>query len=120
MRLERLLGLLMLAGTIASLALMALGTSLYFLQHGEEVSVSERWIVRSKSFLEFVASIGEGLSLSVVLMKAGVATLMLTPYSRAVISLVYFAARREWKFTAITGLVVTALSALLMLPAAPS
>jgi uncharacterized membrane protein len=44
----------------------------------------------------------------------------LTPYSRAVISLVYFAARREWKFTAITGLVVAALSALLMLPAAPT
>jgi uncharacterized membrane protein len=44
----------------------------------------------------------------------------LTPYSRAVISLVYFVARREWKFTAITGLVVAALSALLMLPAAPS
>jgi uncharacterized membrane protein len=44
----------------------------------------------------------------------------LTPYSRAVISLVYFAARREWKFTAITSLVVTALSALSMLPAVPS
>jgi uncharacterized membrane protein len=44
----------------------------------------------------------------------------LTPYSRAVISLVYFAARREWKFAAITGLVVTALSALSMLPAALS
>jgi uncharacterized membrane protein len=44
----------------------------------------------------------------------------LTPYSRAVISLVYFAARREWKFAAITGLVVAALSALLMLPEAPT
>ena len=120
MRLERVLGLLMLAGTMASLALMALSISLYFLQHGDEVSVSERWVVRSRSFLEFVASIGEGPSLSVVLMKAGVATLMLTPYSRAVISLVYFAARREWKFTAITGLVVTALSALSMLPAVPT
>jgi hypothetical protein len=37
-----------------------------------------------------------------------------------VISLVYFAAGREWKFTAITGLVVAALPALLMLPAALS
>jgi uncharacterized membrane protein len=44
----------------------------------------------------------------------------LTPYSRAAISLVYFAAMREWKFTAITGLVVAVLSALLMLPAALS
>jgi len=44
----------------------------------------------------------------------------LTPYSRAVISLVYFAVRREWKFAAITGLVVTALSALSMLPAVPT
>jgi uncharacterized membrane protein len=67
-----------------------------------------------------VTSIGEGRNLPVILTKAGVATLMLTPYSRAVISLVYFAARRERKFTAITGLVVTVLSALLMLPAAPS
>ena len=120
MRLERVLGLLMLAGTIASLALMTIGTSLYFLQHGDEVSVSERWIVRSRSFLEFVTSIGEGRNLPVILMKAGVATLMLTPYSRAVISLLYFAARREWKFTTITGLVVTALSALLLLPVAPT
>jgi len=64
LRLERVLGLLMLAGTTASLALMALGISLYFLQHGEEVSVSERWVVRSRSFLEFVASIGEGPSLA--------------------------------------------------------
>jgi uncharacterized membrane protein len=67
-----------------------------------------------------VTSIGEGRNLPVILTKAGVATLMLTPYSRAVISLVYFAVRREWKFAAITGLVVTALSALSMLPAAPS
>jgi uncharacterized membrane protein len=67
-----------------------------------------------------VTSIGEGRNLPVILTKAGVATLMLTPYSRAVISLVYFVARREWKFTAITGLVVTVLSALLMLPAALS
>ena len=67
-----------------------------------------------------MTSIGEGRNLPVILTKAGVATLMLTPYSRAVISLVYFAARREWKFTAITGLVVTALSALSMLPAAPT
>jgi uncharacterized membrane protein len=67
-----------------------------------------------------VTSIGEGRNLPVILTKAGVATLMLTPYSRAVISLVYFAARREWKFTAITSLVVTALSTLLMLPAVPS
>jgi len=120
LRLERVLGLLMLAGTMISLALMAIGISLHFLQHGEEVSVSERWIVRSRSFLEFVTSIGEGPSLSIVLMKAGVSALMLTPYSRAVISLLYFAARREWNFAAITGLVVSALSALLMLPAAPS
>ncbi len=120
MRLERVLGLLMLAGTVTSLTLMALGISLYVLQLGEEVSFSDGWIVRSRSFLEFVTGIGEERSLPVALMRAGVATLMLTPYSRAVVSLVYFAVRREWRFTAITGLVVATLLALLLLPAAPS
>ncbi len=120
MRLERVLGLLMVAGTSVSLVLMAAGISLFVVQQGGSVSISDRWIVRGRSFLDFLVGIGGEHDVPILLMRAGVATLMLTPYSRAVISLIYFAARREWKFTAITGLVVTALSALLIFPAAPS
>ncbi len=120
MRLERVLGLLMLAGTLVSLVLMAAGTTLFAIQQGGSVSISDRWTVRGRSFLDFLVGIGGESDLSTVLMRAGVATLMLTPYSRAVISLIYFAARREWKFTAITGFVVAALSALMLLPVAPA
>lgn len=117
MRLERALGFLMLAGTVFSLVAMALGVALYALGEGGQVSVSEQWVVRSRSFLDFVAGIGGSWSAQVLLMRLGVAALMLTPYSRALVSLVYFAWRRDRKFTAITGLVVAALSALLFLPA---
>ncbi len=120
MELERVLGLLMLAGTIASMTVMALGLSVHVLQQGGEVSFSEQLAVRSRSFIDFLLGLDNRHGLSVVLMRFGIAILMLTPYTRAVISLIYFAARREWKFTAITGLVVAALSALLLLPATPS
>ncbi|MEM0375355.1 MAG: DUF1634 domain-containing protein [Nitrososphaerota archaeon] len=116
MELERALGFLMLAGTLVSLASMALGISLYVLREGEQVSVSDQWVVRSNSFLEFVAGIGSTGSAAALLMRLGVAALMLTPYSRAVVSLIYFARRRDLKFVAITGLVVTVLSMLLFMP----
>lgn len=114
MDLEAVLGTVMAIGLAASLSLMTVGIALRVLEGGTaELDFSVGTSVVERSFLAFLVDVRESGTLSEALMRLGIAALMLTPYSRAVASLVYFATRRDIKYVAITAVVVGALSVLL-------
>ncbi|MEN3048496.1 MAG: DUF1634 domain-containing protein [Candidatus Caldarchaeales archaeon] len=113
MDLEELLGVIMAVGVVISLSLMSVGLVMHLLERENlELDLSGETLVVEKSFYSFIANISSSQQLSITLMRLGLAALMMTPYSRAVGSLIYFTARRDVKYIVIAGVVVVALTLL--------
>jgi uncharacterized membrane protein len=84
-RLERSIGLVLRAGVVFSSACLALGLVLWLLQ---------------------------GLPRAAdVLMQTGILALLCTPVARVVVSTVEYVAEREWRFAALTAIVLLELLA---------
>jgi len=84
-RLERSIGIVLRAGVVFSSACLALGLALWLLQ--------------------VLPHIGN------ILMQIGIVALLCTPVARVVISTVEYIAEREWRFAALTTIVLLELLA---------
>ncbi len=113
-RLEAAISYVLITGVIVSILLEIAGMALFYLSY-DTLAVSERagFFIRGENFFAFLAGLIFGKSsaaMAIRLMMLGVALLILTPYIRAVMSVVYFASRGNIKYLAITLFVLIALT----------
>jgi uncharacterized membrane protein len=115
-RLEAMISYILIIGVVASLVLEAVGLFLFYREHATlAISYDRRLILHAHDFFEFLAGLftshaagGDG---AYQLMALGMAILILTPYARAVLSVVYFASRRDFTYLAVTLFVLIVLTA---------
>ena len=116
--LEVMIGYILIGGVILSLVVEAYGLYLYYLTtHGFGIVFAPEWRLSGANFFiyayELLASLSGNPSAFVV-MSLGIVILMLTPYVRALASVVFYAKMRDGRFFLITLLVVTILTASLL------
>jgi uncharacterized membrane protein len=113
-RLEKAISRILIAGVVMSLFLEIVGMALFYHSYGTvSLSYENRMLIHAGNFFiflvrQFVPASDVGLPLR--LMTLGIAVLILTPYARAIASVVYFASRKDLKFLAITMFVLAVLT----------
>ncbi len=105
---------LLTAGVVTSLILMAVGILLFYFQFGN-LAISERKVMflQEKNFFYFLYGLLRGANSqekSLWIMTLGIAVLILTPYARVLLSVLYFLWERDFKFSCITLLVLVILT----------
>ena len=106
------MGYLLLGGVLTSAGLMAAGLLWHWAASGRTHLESP---IVGMDLLHFVAAdlrqVASGALGPQVLIRLGLAVLLLTPYARVAVSLVYFAvAERNYKYTVFTGFVFAVLT----------
>jgi uncharacterized membrane protein len=84
MKLERLIGIVLRAGVVISSTCLAVGLLLY---------------------------LATGGALAALLLNAGIVVLLATPLARVVVSTVQYVSQRDWRFAALTFIVLLELVA---------
>lgn len=113
-RFEVTMSYLLVAGVVTSLIVEVVGIALFRRFFGGfAISEEEIMFLHGRNFFDFVASLlrveAEGTS-GLFLMTLGVVILVLTPYARVVLSVLYFAWSKNIKFVLITLFVLVVLS----------
>ena len=112
-QLERLIGYILIAGVVLSLALLGTGMVLYYIDYGNfNTSRDPQVYIHGKDFFTFIAAQigGTSGSLSLRLITLGIAVLMLTPFIRVLISAIYFGMQKNIKFVVLTIFVLAVLT----------
>ncbi len=109
---ETLVGYILLVGVLLAMALILVGLMWHWAATGH---LQIQSLTSGMDLFQFVwADIQRASSDSWrpgLLLKLGIAVLMLTPYVRVMISMLYFAfAERNWKYTVFTGIVFSVLT----------
>ncbi len=109
---ESLVGYILLGGVLLSVALTVSGLMWHWLSTGV---LTLQYTISGTNLLQFLAQdlhrLGSGAARPRVLVNLGIATLLLTPYLRVFVSMVFFAfVERNWKYTLFTAFVFSALS----------
>ncbi len=109
---DALIGYLLLAGVVASVALIVAGLFWRWVNTGQ---VGVDYTICPMNLFAFVTTETRELALGNVrprlLVSLGIAVLMLTPYLRVLASLLFFAfVERNWKYAAFTGFVLAVLT----------
>jgi uncharacterized membrane protein len=116
--LETWISYLLIAGVTISLILEAAGMILFYrAAHSAAVSEQPTMFVHGRNFFTFLGDLFTGGSHGMPglrLMVLGIAVLVLTPYIRAVMSVVYFAAEKNLKYFFITLFVLIVLTVSLL------
>ena len=111
-KMEVLIGSFLLAGVLLSVALILLGLLWHFAVTGQ---LRLDYQLKGMNLFQLVAAeIGmawHGQFHPEALITGGIATLMLTPYLRVLLSVFYFSAvLKNWKYTVITSFVLIVLT----------
>ena len=111
-RMEGLIGYLLLAGVLLSVALILAGLIWQFAASGR---LRVEQALRGMNLAEFVcaeiSAAASGRLRPAGLVNLGIIVLLLTPYLRVLASALFFAiAQRDWKYAAITGFVLAVLT----------
>ena len=113
-RLEKAISRILIAGVVMSLFLEIVGMALFYHSYGTvSISYEKGMLIHAENFFVFLIrqfAQTSGVSLPLRLMTLGIAILILTPYARAIASVVYFASRKDLKFLAITMFVLAVLT----------
>jgi uncharacterized membrane protein len=109
---DNLVGYILLVGVLLSAALMVAGLAWHWGRTGE---LGLEFTIAGMNFFEFVLDdlrqVVAGAARPRLLVSLGIAVLMLTPYARVAVSILYFAfAERNWKYTLFTSLVFSVLT----------
>jgi uncharacterized membrane protein len=109
---ETLVGYILLAGVLTSVALLAIGLIWHWVRWG---NVRFEHSIVGMNFFEFILStLRQTASHAVrprLILNMGIGVLMLTPFLRVLASVFYFAlAKRNWKYTFFTGFVFCVLT----------
>ena len=104
-RLETIISWLLIAGVVMSLVLEITGIVLYQRQFGNIAISSDNFVfIHGMNFFTFIAGLFhpnfDGTSL--LLMTAGLVVLMLTPFIRVLVSVIYFGRVKDAKYVLIT------------------
>ncbi len=115
--LEGLISYILITGVVISLFLEAAGLVLFYRSSGNlAISHESRVILRADDFFALLGRLfsAQSSSRSLRLMTLGIAVLILTPYVRAVLSVIYFASAKNFKYLAVTLFVLIILTASLL------
>ncbi len=109
-KLESAISWILLVGVVASVVLDSAGLALGYLNtHDLALPLSSTWHVQATNFFSFVESAVPSVSAgpsAVSLLTLGIILLILTPYLRVVASVIFYAARRDFRYLGITLLVL--------------
>jgi uncharacterized membrane protein len=117
-KLESLISYLLIIGVAASLLFELTGLLLYYRTYGSfTISHDRQMFLGGEDFFTFLAQLVSGsfATGALGLMTLGIAVLILTPYLRAILSVIYFASQRNLKYLAITFFVLMILTITLLL-----
>lgn len=109
---DTLVGYILLVGVLVSMALLLAGLVWHWAMTG---NLQLQVAVAGMNLFQFVwADVSQAVSGAWrpgLLIKLGIAALMLTPYVRVLVSMFYFAmVERNWKYTVFTGIVFSVLT----------
>jgi uncharacterized membrane protein len=111
---ELAISYLLAAGVVTSLILIAAGILLFYFQFGNlAVSEKKSMLLQEKNFFYFLYDLfrdGNSQGMALWVMTLGIAVLILTPYARVLLSVLYFIRERDFKFSFITLLVLVILT----------
>ncbi len=118
--LELMISLILIIGVALSVVFESAGLLINYLQTGSDAIdiSSSAWHVVSKNFFSFVwssAPLAFGAPNAINLVALGIIILMLTPYTRVVVSVLYFGKTRDTKYLGITLLVLLIITSSLLL-----
>ena len=114
LKLEKAISYLLISGVVASLILEVLGIALFYHTYGRlAFSESKTVLIQGTNYFTFFLNLfhtGSTGGKGIYLMTLGIAILILTPYLRVVLSVVYFARDRNIKYVLITLFVLILLT----------
>ena len=114
LKLEKAISYLLISGVTISLILEVLGIALFYHTYGRlTFSESKAVLIQGTNYLTFFLNLfhtGSAGGKGIYLMTLGIAILILTPYLRVVMSVVYFAWDRNIKYVLITLFVLILLT----------
>jgi uncharacterized membrane protein len=109
--LERLVGTILLTGILSSLIIILAAVLWQWATTGQ---TQFEPLAHKTNLLQFflidLRQVAAGPRRPKLLLKIGIALIMLTPYTRVLASLLYFALKRNWKYTLFTAVVFIVLS----------
>jgi uncharacterized membrane protein len=118
-KLEVIVGYLLIIGVVSSVVLEAIGIGLFYGTYGNtQVSQNQVFFIRGENFFAFIIEQTQhlfGSQNALLFMTIGLIILLLTPYIRAITSVVYFGWERNRKYVAITLFVLLVLTVSLAL-----
>ena len=113
-RFERTIGYVLITGVVISLVLETIGILLYHLSYGHFNILEERSLfIHGRNFFNFMNELFQAGTMgkkAFFLMSLGVVILILTPYVRVLMSVLYFAWEKNFKYTLITLFVLVVLT----------
>ena len=112
-KLEGVISYVLIIGVVASLLIEIAGVILFYRTYGNlAISHDSRMFLQGENFFIFLARLFSGSSMSwpIRVITLGIAVLILTPYVRAMLSVIYFAVHRNGKYLVITLFVFTILT----------
>ncbi len=118
-KLETAISYLLIAGVAASLFLEIIGILLFYHSYGHlRISENKVMFIVGDNFFSFIYGLFHGnyaQEKAIHFMVLGIIALILTPYIRLVLSVLYFAWERNVKYVAITMFVLAILTISLVL-----
>jgi uncharacterized membrane protein len=113
-KLETVISILLIVGVVVSVVLEVIGIGLYFGVYGNvDVSSNPGVYIQGENFFAFVVANLQNLFVAenaLLFMTLGIIVLVLTPYIRGITSAIYFGWEKNWKYVAITMVVLVILT----------
>ncbi len=113
-KLETIISVLLIVGVVTSVVLEVIGIGLYFGAYGNVmVSQSASVYISGENFFAFIVEKLGNLFVSenaLAFMTMGIIVLILTPYIRAITSVIYFGWEKNGKYVLITLFVLAVLT----------
>jgi uncharacterized membrane protein len=118
-KLEAIIGYLLIIGVATSVVLSIIGIALFYGSYGNtQVSQNQAFFIKGENFFAFAIEQTQhlfGSQNALLFMTLGLIILLLTPYIRAITSVIYFGWKKNRKYVAITLFVLLVLTASLAL-----
>jgi len=113
-KLETIVSYLLILGVVVSVILEVIGITLYYGTYGNvQVSQNQAVFISGKNFFAFIIYQTQhllGSQNALLFMTLGLIILILTPYIRAITSVIYFAWEKHYKYVLITLFVLIVLT----------
>jgi uncharacterized membrane protein len=113
-KLETAISYLLIIGVVASLALEVVGIALFYHSYGHlHIAEDKAMFISGQNFFDFLHGLFRRnyvQKTATLLMTVGIALLIVTPYLRVIMSVLYFIWKRDIKYALITIFVLAVLT----------